>query len=88
MNINNFKKAARDLKLDEDKFNNCLDQEKYKDKVLKQLVAGEQAGVNGTPTIFINGEIFPGAYPLDDFINADGRERRGLRTVIKEHLDI
>jgi len=88
MSISNFSEAARELELNEDKFNNCLDQEKYKDKVLEQVAAGEQAGVNGTPTIFINGVTLPGAYPLDDFVDADGKERRGLRTIIKKNLNI
>jgi protein-disulfide isomerase len=46
-------------------FNNCMDSDKYADKVQEQYVGGQNVGVQGTPAIFVmseNGNYFiPGA---------------------------
>jgi protein-disulfide isomerase len=57
----NLKEYAKELKLDEDEFNLCLDSEKYKDIVEKDLRDGNNLEVRGTPTFFINGRRILGA---------------------------
>lgn len=54
---------AESMRLDMDLFKNCYDTEKYRDEVQADLVLGVRAGVEGTPTIFINGEKFAGVIP-------------------------
>ena len=60
-----LKKWAKDVGVDQPKFDQCLDSEKFKDEVLKDKADGDAAGVQGTPTFFINGRIMGGAqqYP-------------------------
>jgi protein-disulfide isomerase len=60
-----FKKAAKDIKLDTNKFNKCLDSEKYKDKVAADAEEGAGYGVSGTPGSFLNGEELGGAIPYE-----------------------
>ncbi|MGH8769410.1 MAG: DsbA family protein, partial [Burkholderiales bacterium] len=44
---------ARDLGLNVDGFNSCLDQGNYANTVSEHLAAGSAVGVTGTPTFFI-----------------------------------
>ncbi|MFA6106956.1 MAG: thioredoxin domain-containing protein [Patescibacteria group bacterium] len=81
-----FKKDAGEIGLSMEKFNQCFDSEKYKDKILDQSKAGEPAGARGTPTFFVNGEIYPGAYPFPDFKGNDGKIREGVKSIIERHL--
>jgi protein-disulfide isomerase len=52
---------AQALDLDEEGFNACLSSAKYRDQVLPDLADGLQAGVRGTPSFLINGELVAGA---------------------------
>ncbi len=81
-----FKKDAEELGLNKEQFNQCFSSEKYKDKILDQSKAGEPAGARGTPTFFVNGEIYPGAYPFPDFKGNDGKLREGVKSIIERHL--
>lgn len=51
--VENLKGFARDLGLNADAFNACLDEGKYAQAVSEHLAAGSGAGVAGTPTFFI-----------------------------------
>lgn len=61
----NLKKFAQQVGLNAAQFNNCLDSNKYADAVAKDTEAGRAAGVQGTPTSFVNGKIISGAQPLE-----------------------
>lgn len=63
----NLEGFASDLGLNTSQFNNCLDTDKYKDKLDADTNAGKTAGVTGTPTIFINGQMLVGAQPYDSY---------------------
>lgn len=54
---------AKAIGLDEQKFTSCLNSGKYKDRVNKDLSEGSAAGVDGTPTTFVNGTPVSGAQP-------------------------
>ena len=86
MSIDQFKKDAVDLGLDQNKFNQCLDSSQYREKVSQEKAEGSRAGVTGTPTIFVNGNIYPGAYPFEDFTSPDGRPEKGMKSIISELL--
>jgi protein-disulfide isomerase len=58
---------ARNLNLDEKQFGSCLDSEKYKTQIDKDLEEGRTAGVTGTPGFFINGVAFAGAQAEESF---------------------
>ena len=59
---------SRTVKMDEKKFDSCLDSGKYRSQVEQDAQEGRQAGVSGTPGFFINGEPLTGAQPPDAFI--------------------
>lgn len=54
---NNLKRFAADLGLDTEQFNQCLDSGKYRAKVQQETTEGQQLGVHGTPTVFVNGQL-------------------------------
>lgn len=58
---------AKDLGLDMDAFNSCLDSGKYADEVQKDLEDGQEYGVSGTPAFFVNGFSISGAQPFAVF---------------------
>jgi protein-disulfide isomerase len=62
-----FKGLAGNLKLDQAKFDSCLDGDKYAQKIQADQQEGIQAGVSGTPAFFINGVSLSGAQSFDKF---------------------
>lgn len=81
-----FKDDAKAIGLDQAKFNQCLDTDKYKDKVINEMIEAKTFNVNGTPTTFINGEIVVGANPYEDLTASDGRKIEGLKNIISRQL--
>lgn len=67
LNKENIKKYAKDLGLDTNIFNSCLDTEKYKDEVDKDIKDGVEAGITGTPATFVNGRKVIGAQAYEVF---------------------
>lgn len=49
----NLKKFAGELGLNAEQFNSCLDSDKHKDEVEKDTQDGQDAGLSGTPSVFI-----------------------------------
>lgn len=64
LSVANEKLWAAELKLDTQKFNQCLDTGKYAAEVAKDFTDGQAAGVTGTPTFYINGKSVVGAVPF------------------------
>jgi protein-disulfide isomerase len=61
---------AESIGLDMDQFKNCLKSGKYFDQVKQDGLDGQAAGINGTPSFFINGELLLGAQPYETFQQA------------------
>lgn len=59
--------TAAGLGIDKDKFKTCLDTGKYRAAVQKDFEEGQEYGVTGTPTFFINGIPMVGARGVDAF---------------------
>jgi protein-disulfide isomerase len=57
MGVDTWKADAKKMGLDTAKFNACLDGDKYATKISTDQNEGSAAGVSGTPTTFISGEI-------------------------------
>ena len=72
-----LKKYAQNVKLDQNKFNECLSSEKYASIVEKDIAAGKEYGVTGTPAFFINGRMISGARPIEDFVELIEAEKKG-----------
>ncbi len=48
-------------------FAKCLREERYQDQVNADFLAGQEAGVDSTPSFLINGELVTGAFPFETF---------------------
>lgn len=62
-----FKEYAGTLGLDTGSFSSCLDSDKYKADIDKDIAEGQAVGVSGTPTSYINGTQIVGAQPYAAF---------------------
>lgn len=82
----NKEDIAKKINLNLTKFNNCIKTGKFKEKITTENARAITEGVMGAPTIFINGQILPGAYPFDDFTDSSGAQRTGLKTIIDSYL--
>ena len=60
-----FERLAGEQGLDAASFKSCLSSGKYNSKITSQQSGGASAGVTGTPGTFINGQLIPGAVPID-----------------------
>jgi protein-disulfide isomerase len=60
-----LKTMASDLGMDSDLFGTCLDSGEFRGQVAADVEAGRQAGVTGTPALFINGRFLSGAQPFN-----------------------
>jgi len=66
LGVEALKKKAAQLSLDMTRFDSCLDLGKYARAVEIDVAEGAKAGVNGTPSIFINGRFFSGNLPYEE----------------------
>ncbi len=67
LQVADLKRYAQELGLNMTQFNTCLDSGKYAAEVQRDLQDGLQAGVNATPSFFINGRPLTGAVPYERF---------------------
>jgi protein-disulfide isomerase len=71
-------KSAASLGMDQNSFAVCLKSGKYRAVVEQDIRAGSQAGVNATPTFFINGEFLSGVRSDADFTKIIDRQLSSL----------
>jgi protein-disulfide isomerase len=64
---NNILVWAKELGLDMTRFQAVMDSPKTHAAVQRELEQGLQAGVQGTPTVFVNGKKYQGSYELEAF---------------------
>ena len=76
LQVADLKEKAERLELDTEKFNSCLDSNKYYEQVQEDIREGVRAGVSGTPAMFVNGRFLSGAQPFE-----------ALAAVIDEELE-
>ena len=67
LSVDNLKSWAKQLGYNID---TCLDSGKFKSEVQKDIADGAAAGVQGTPTFFVNGKALVGAQPYSAFKQA------------------
>ncbi len=75
--VKGLKSLAGQLKLDQGKFDSCLDSGNKASLVQADLDEGSKAGVNGTPAFFINGRLISGAVPFEQFKSVIEEELSG-----------
>ena len=59
--------VATSLDMDLDAFSSCLNNNTYADRILENITMAQQAGVNSTPSFFIDGNLLPGNQPISVF---------------------
>jgi protein-disulfide isomerase len=62
-----FRDYAKDAGVDLDKYDACMDSQRYAGRIQASLEEGEALGVGGTPTFFVNGKRFEGRPTSDAF---------------------
>jgi protein-disulfide isomerase len=60
LKVDDLRKAAVELGMNGKRFDKCLDEDKYDAAIQADLAAGRQAGISGTPALFVNGRPVPG----------------------------
>ena len=67
LGIEDLKKYATEVGLDAAALEKALNDNTYKAAVEADVKAGQGAGISGTPSFVINGKLFVGAQPIDNF---------------------
>ncbi|MFC1686740.1 DsbA family protein [Nanoarchaeota archaeon] len=62
-----FKSLAKELNLDETKFDTCMRSKEFLGQIVLDKQAASEVGIKGTPASVINGEIVTGAQPYNSF---------------------
>jgi len=62
--------VGRDLGLDAERMASEIDSGAHRDRVARDLASAEASGASGTPTFFINGKRFFGAYDASSLVEA------------------
>lgn len=70
LNVAYLKQLARDILSYDEEIDSCIDSQAYKSEVDKDIQDVSAAGVQGTPTFFINGQRIDGAQPYIVFKEA------------------
>lgn len=72
--VEDLKSFANSAGLDETAFSQCFDSGKYQKTAEGIIAAGQDNGVSGTPTFFINSQKIIGALAYEDFAKAIDEE--------------
>lgn len=62
-----FRGFAQGVGLDMAKFDACVQEQRYAGRIAASYQEGEQLGVNGTPTFYVNGRSYEGRATSDGF---------------------
>lgn len=68
LSAQDLEQRARTLGLDMAEYQDAIANPKNRARVEKDLALASRFGVHGTPSFFLNGRAFAGAYPLDSFL--------------------
>lgn len=76
-----YQKWATDLGLDYEAWMVCMNDPATLDEIRNDALTGQEWGITGTPTFFVNGLKLVGAHPLETFITLIDREllARGIQ---------
>lgn len=69
LDLPSVKQYATKLGLDQAKFTQCLDSNKYAESIKADMAQGSRLGINSTPTLYVNGRPVIGAQPYEMFVS-------------------
>jgi protein-disulfide isomerase len=75
LDVSNLKAYAEEVGMDTGEFNDCLDSERYMDRLAADIKEAHQRGVNATPTFLVGETQVVGAVPYSE-----------LKTTIEDEL--
>jgi protein-disulfide isomerase len=87
LELSQLKADARQLKLDGEVFDKCLDSGQKLEKVKSQLNEGQALGLEGTPSFFVNGRFVSGNLGYDDWRRVIDEEIAALSAKAKQTAD-
>jgi protein-disulfide isomerase len=64
LTLTDIKRYAQQLELDMDRFTEFMHKHKGKPRIAEDVESADLSGVTGTPTFFVNGHRYQGAYDL------------------------
>ncbi|MFN3706026.1 MAG: DsbA family protein [Thermoflexales bacterium] len=70
-------RLAGEMNMDTARFEACLNEGRYRNQVMEDYQVARSAGVQGTPTFFVNGKLLVGAQPMLAFRNEIEAALRG-----------
>ena len=70
LELTDLMEYASDLGLDMTQFGRDMTEHTYVNRIREDVLSGVRSGVNGTPTLFINGVRHEGAYDFDSLLAA------------------
>ncbi len=82
----NFIQYGQNLELNTESLKVCLHKQKYIPEIEKLSKEGENFGVFGSPTIFVNNELVIGARSFDDVENGNGEKLAGMKRIISKYI--
>jgi protein-disulfide isomerase len=65
--LDTFVAYAGELDLDTETFRTCVKSGQFAAQIAQDMAEAQQAGISGTPSFLINGQVLVGAYPFEDF---------------------
>lgn len=86
LNTDGINGWAKQIGLDQDKFNKCLTNTEKKGIMLQVAADAQKFSVYGAPTIFINNELVPGARPYEDYTDETGAKIEGLHNLVARQI--
>jgi protein-disulfide isomerase len=69
---------AERIGLERKRFADCLSSDRHSDRISEHVRSAQAAGVTGTPTFVVNGRIYRGALPYDDWDSIVRQQMRAL----------
>ncbi len=60
--ISDFERLAANIGLDTTTFDECIESQKHREAMLREDIEARDAGVDSTPTVFINGVRYQGSF--------------------------
>jgi protein-disulfide isomerase len=82
----NFIQYGQNLELNTESLKVCLHKQKYIPEIEKLSKEGEDFGVFGSPTIFVNNELVIGARSFNDVENGNGEKLAGMKRIISKYI--